>query len=454
MSHNKSNRWQVGTLTYTTAGLMVLFCWLLWGDFAWSLKERAVPAVLQLQLKRFEASDFMTGLLIGSLPGILAMIIGPIVSYRSDRHRGRWGRRIPYLFAPTPIVVISLITLAFSPTLGEKLHHGLGSYSPGLNATTLVLLGMSWTAFEFSSIIANSVFGGLINDVVPTPVLGRFYSLFRALSLIAGMLFNFWLLGKAETHFLWIFLGLAVIYGVGFTAMCLKVKEGTYEPHVVHPGNAGGLWKAIQTYFGDCFGHSYYWWHFIAMALMWSAVSPPSLFGVYFAKSLNMNMDVYGKCFALMYLISLLLAYPIGLLADRFHPLRLGLVMQTLFMLITLWGGLFARDVWTFSIAFVAQGVCAGAWMTATASINQRLLPKAKFAQFASAAAVIISIASITVAPIVGYILDYTHHTYRYIFLACCVLSLLSLGAGLNVYRKFKALGGTKNYIAPYTGEL
>src|SRR5689334_9689709 len=89
--------WKVGTLTYTTAGLVVLFSWLLWGDFAWSMKERSVPKVLQLLLKTFHASDFTTGVLILSLPAAITLFIAPIISYRSDRHRGPWGRRIPYL---------------------------------------------------------------------------------------------------------------------------------------------------------------------------------------------------------------------------------------------------------------------------------------------------------------------------------------------------------------------
>ena len=54
--------WTVGTLTYTAAGLTVLFSWLLWGDFAWSMKERSVTPVVQLLLKKFQASDTLAGL--------------------------------------------------------------------------------------------------------------------------------------------------------------------------------------------------------------------------------------------------------------------------------------------------------------------------------------------------------------------------------------------------------
>ena len=54
--------WRVGTLTYTAGGIAALFCWLLWGDFAWSLKERAAASVATLMIKSFEVSDFVYGL--------------------------------------------------------------------------------------------------------------------------------------------------------------------------------------------------------------------------------------------------------------------------------------------------------------------------------------------------------------------------------------------------------
>ena len=80
--------WRIDTLTYTTAGLVVLFSWLLWGDFAWSMKERSVSKVLALLLKTFHASDFVTGVLLLSLPAAITLFLAPIISYRSDRHRG------------------------------------------------------------------------------------------------------------------------------------------------------------------------------------------------------------------------------------------------------------------------------------------------------------------------------------------------------------------------------
>jgi hypothetical protein len=94
--------WRAGSLAYTRPGLFALFFWLLWGDFAYFLKERSVPMTVQLLLHRYQVSDFLAGALLGTLPMAVGILAGPLVAYHSDRHRGPWGRRIPFLIAPIP----------------------------------------------------------------------------------------------------------------------------------------------------------------------------------------------------------------------------------------------------------------------------------------------------------------------------------------------------------------
>ncbi|NLF62691.1 MAG: MFS transporter, partial [Lentisphaerae bacterium] len=53
-----------GTLTYTTSGIIALFCWMLWGDFAWVMKGRSVGALAAVMVKKFGISNFLYGLLI------------------------------------------------------------------------------------------------------------------------------------------------------------------------------------------------------------------------------------------------------------------------------------------------------------------------------------------------------------------------------------------------------
>ena len=111
-----AGRWTAGTLTYTSAGIGILFFWLLWGDFAWSMKDRAVTSVATLMVKSFGVSDFMFGLLILSFPNFTNAVLGPLVSYFSDRHRGRFGRRIPILAFTVPFIVTGMLVPASSST--------------------------------------------------------------------------------------------------------------------------------------------------------------------------------------------------------------------------------------------------------------------------------------------------------------------------------------------------
>lgn len=442
--------WTVGTLSYTTGALVILFCWLLAGDAAWSMKERSVMWVVQLLIRKFDASDLVASLLIGTLPQALALVLTPIIGYRSDRHRGRWGRRIPFLLIPTPIAAMSMVGLAYSPDLGALLHAVLGERSPGLNPSILIIFGVFWTIFEVATVIANAVFYGLINDVVPKALLGRFYGLFRGVGLIIAIAFNFWLFGKAETHYTAIFIGIGLFYGAGFTAMCLKVKEGSYPaPAPELPGRTGGFVQAVVTYFRECFSRPYYLWIYVTITFSWMALHLINLNNLFFARSVGMPMDTYGKLLSATFVISFCLSYGLGIIADRFHPLRLGLVLMGAYAVVTFAGGLLSNTAARFGVALIAYGVFSGSWQTATASLTLRLFPQSRFAQIDSARSLVQSLGLMLIAPAMGYYLDRMGHPYRHVYLTSAVLALLALATGWVVYRQFQRFGGERAYVAP-----
>lgn len=179
------------------------------------------------------------------------------------------------------------------------------------------------------------------------------------------------------------------------------------------------------------------------------ACGPVNLFSIYFAKHVGMSTSGYGHCLSLTYLISLLLAYPVGVLADRIHPLRATIITLALLGMATLWGGIYATDGRNFGIAFVAFGVLSGTFMTAVASLSQRILPRAKYAELASANGIVINIMGISLAPLVGIFLDHVGHIYRYTFFITSGLAFTAFLLSLVIWKKFQALGGTKNYVAP-----
>jgi Na+/melibiose symporter-like transporter len=442
--------WQVGTLTYTAAGLAVLFGWLLWGDFTWNLKERAITPVAQIMLRGFSAPDWLVGLLVGSLPAGIGLILGPLVCVKSDHTRTRWGRRIPFLLIPTPFIALAMFGLGATPSLGMALHEMLGAHSPGVTACRLAAFGMFWTAFEILTITVNCLFGALINDVVPQGIIGRFFALFRAVGLIAGIIFNYWLMGKAETHSFEIFVALGLLYGIGFTLMCLKVKEGDYPPP---PRGEESLRASrlagVMAYFKESFSNPFYLAFFFATTLGMLALAPVNTFSVFHARSVGMGDDLYGKCLALSYAVSLVLAYPLGILADRFHPVRLGIFCTGCYAAVTAYGFAFATDSKSFFIAFLLHTVLAGTYLTATASIGQRLLPKEKFGQFASAGGIIGGVLSMILPPALGVFIERMNHDYRFVFLLGFVLTSLSAITYIFLYRGFLRQGGDTGYRAP-----
>jgi MFS family permease len=472
-------RWRAGTLSYSLGGLVVLFFWLLWGDFSLQLKERAVPPALQRLLDMFHASNTVVGLLISALPPALVIVIVPIVCYRSDRHRGRWGRRIPFLLVVTPLAVVSMAGLAFSPVLGRRIAHLFGSTNE--NTTIILSFGLFWAMFELSSIICQHILSGLINDVVPREMLGRFYGMFRILSLSAGMLFHYFLMGKVATDYVPIFLGMAALYGVSFTLMCLRVKEGAYPapldavqlpieaapalgelvstgaqpeagpviPYASPSTKSGQFLNATGTYLSESFGNPYYLWFFASNALAIMAFSPINTFSLYFAQSVGMSDTGYGHYSALQLFCSLLQAYPIGWLADKIHPLRATIIATLLYTLATLWAFFFVHTAPLFAAAHVICGTIAGFWLTATAPLGPAVLPKAKYAQFASAAGICAAVGTMIVGPTCGWFIDAMHREYRFIYLWACVLMFSSLIVTLVLYRGFLKLGGTRHYAPP-----
>jgi MFS family permease len=443
--------WRAGTLTYTTGGLIVLFLWLLWGDFSWAMRDRSVGPMAQWYLKHLEVPNLLFALLTATFPAAIGLVLGPIISYKSDRHRGPRGRRIPFLLITTPIAAAGMFGLALTPFISRWVH----GHFPGQSemVVAVVCFGIFWALFEFATIAANSVFGGLIGDVVPAPLLGRFYGLFRAVSLIDGMIFNYWLIGKVETHYTVMLLVIAAFYGTAFISVCLKVKEGDYPPPPPEPpgapGPLGGFIGGAKIYFRECFSHGYYVWVFVMLTIASICFMPVNTFMIPYANTLGMSMDTYGKCLALTFTISLILAYPLGWLADLLHPLRMALGCLAGYMVVTAWGAVFARDIHSFSIALVLHGVLSGCYFTSAASLGLRLFPRSKYAQFASAAGLMGSICSMALGPLVGSVIDLTGNRYHHTFTAGCLLSLIALLAASHVHGKFMRLGGPKEYIAP-----
>lgn len=456
---------KVGTLSYTNAGLITLFLYLLWGDFCFSLMETVVPSILPLKFNSIGAPDWMMGLVVTTIPNLMNMFINPYVSFRSDRFRSRWGRRIPFLAGATPFLVVFLVLLGYSEPVGRWLH----SMIPGGGGSDLVVLvcvmGVFMICFQFFNLFITSVYYYLFNDVVPHAFLARFMSLFRVVGSGAGAVYNYWGLKYANTHMQEIFLVAGLLYLIAFATMCWKVKEGEYPPPP-NMGNQRGIIAAVKTYAAECFTHRFYWFFFLAnacQAMTWVTGAYNLLIAT---KVFGFSLEFMGKVGGISGLVGLCLLYPAGIIADRFHPLRvlIAVMVAQLFVAPFYMAFVFAgRHQFSLQAAMMIQigfsmislpiSTLAGA---SELPMFMRLLPQDRYGQFCSANALIRSIALSIGGVACGSFLGLMQHLhsnpdfrYRFATVWNTVFVLGYLSFLLLLHREWKRLGGLGDYKPP-----
>ena len=446
LMENGRRYYTVGTLKYTMFGLLNLFIWMLWGDFCFTLMETLIPSLLPIFMEKHGSSNMLIGLVVGSIPAMLNLIINPIVSTRSDRTRTRWGRRIPYLFFASPFVTLFLILLGWSDQIGAFLNDAVlgGTFSTAgviLGCITLFAIG-----FQFFNMFVASVFYYIFADVVPKQFMGRFMALFRMVGTVAGFIYQRFIFKHAGEHMSWIFTGIAIIYLLAFLLMCFFVKEGEYPPPEPKKNNM------IVTYFRECFSLPFYRWFFLAMACNEASMICRTMFNFLFAnKELGLSFEQYGNIMSVNMVISFFLLILMGFLVDRFHPLRTYIAGAVLIICANVFGFLF---VWDYMSFFIVSILIAVVYVIQTASklpMFVALLPGQKYGQFCSANAMVVSIFLIIANGAGGRFIDW--FGYRFIFVWDFLFTGLGLIGLIMVYRVWKRRGGRKGYTAPEAGQ-
>lgn len=441
-------KFRVGTLTYTLGGLIILFAYMMLGDFAFAIRERCISDLFQVQLRKCAVSDFTFAILVSALPALMTVLIVPAISVMSDQYRSRLGRRIPFLIASTPFVVLGVLGLAFAPWLAPSFAGLFGGGEKGHQWAVVNGLALGWTLFEGGAIVTNVVFSALVNDVVPAKVIGRFYGMFRVFSLLAGILFNYYLFQYAEEHSFLMFVGVAVIYSLGFGILCWKVKEGNY-PAPPQQDKTLRFSQKAGNYTQICVSHRFYVLLIVAFSLAQLAAIPINAFSLKSAQAFGLDDSGYGMARAITYTVSLVLAYPLGWLTDLWHPIRTSLWATILYGAGMLLGGLMIHSPTTFQFFFILHGVLSGVYFTTVLPLFPRLLPREQFSQMNSAALVFSMILVILVSMSLGQVLDLLHHDYRMTFYISAGIAFSAVMVWIYLYRMFNKLGGIKAYVPP-----
>ena len=466
---NAADRHRVGTLTYTKAALIALFVWLLWGDFCYTLHELVVFNVLPLTFKRHSASNVLIGVLLTTIPSFINFALNPIISTASDRTRTRWGRRLPYLALSAPINAALLILMAFSEDMGKALEGGrlsrLLHLSPA--GTIVAVVAACFVAWRLTDMFVATVYYYLFSDVVPEAMLARFMALFRVVGTLAAIFFNQFVYPYAESHMREIFLGAGVFYLLGYTVMCLKVREGKYPPPPAGMEKDQGVFGIIRVYFRECFFHRFYWYFFLTDAL-WGLTNACATFMVFLQRdSLGLTLQQLGSIAAVSNAITAALLYFAGMLADRLHPLRFmlwSLVLQGVWSFTALnwlfWNPT-PHQALILTVALTVVNVPLNVmYLAARFPMIVRLLPKERFGQFAAATAMVVSLVGMASGALAGGFLDlmkWVHNgsdfAYRYIPVWQLVFTWATTGMLFLLYREWKKRGGMKGFTPPDPAE-
>ena len=453
-----------GTLVYTTRGLVLLFIWLLWGDFCFTFMENVVPSLMPLKLKALNASNTAIASIIVTVPSAINTVFNPIISFRSDRFRSRWGRRLPFLLFSLPFLVVSLVVLGCGDSIGPFLHHALGSVAAKIPPGDFLIGAFAGMVVLFSvfNTFANSTFWYLFNDVVPEELLARFMSWFRVIGLISTTLYNYFVFPYATSHFREILIGTALLYLFGFGLMCWKVREGEYLPPPKNVGGQAGVFAAVMTFVRECFSLRHYWWLFLSNFFV-CAYAATQLLMVFFFQGTGLNLVQIGEVQAAITVATAIFVLGSGWLADRYHPIRVVIAGQFLQVA----GLLPVSCIWLFwhpvpSVAFavwMAISLLLAAPTIALTTMGDppllmRIFPRERYGQFCSANAICKSLGLMLGGFLTGYILDFLGRTgnrnvYAYLPVIQLLFSLPPAWLLLQLYRSWKVCGGDTRYQPP-----
>jgi MFS family permease len=447
---------RVGTLEYGQRDLYVLFVWLMWNEFTMVLLQdpQGFGGFLQ---KDFGASNEQISI-FGTIGTLMGVIINPVCSTWSDRTRTRWGRRRPWLAILTPPLAIFTALLPFMPdftqfldrvppihALFDSLQQGrlvLFGVNTGLLPMnkTVLMLGLCTLGIGFFNSFVGTIFSYLYWDVVPQEVLGRWTSLNKIVTSICGFIWLFFLFGLADHHMKALCVGAALFASAAYLLSIYNVKEGGYPPVDQHK-KGGGL-ASIRAYFVECFSHSYFWWIYAGFGFASINWGTGGYMNFYLRYNLHLNYAAIGPLTALPGLVSIVLGYYLGSMADKLHPLRIFAPTFLLLAVIYVGSFFFIHDKWSFlfwsvliQVGQFANGITVGALMP-------QIFPREKFGQFCSANAAFSMAVNMVLGIPMGMMFDALHSEYRYAYL---VAAFSMAGAGVlfhKVYLNYEARHG------------
>jgi energy-converting hydrogenase Eha subunit A len=351
--------------------------------------------------------------------------------------------------------------IGFSPDIGRWLFGTWMGAATGwsLGGITVGVIAVTIGLFRIAELFISTLFYYFFNDVVPQKVMARFLALARVVGTVGGALYNFFIYQHALSHMRLIFVAAGLLYFVGFAMMCWRVKEGDYPPPAPRPENGKGLLAIVKLYAKDCLQQRLYILLYLHI-MLWTLSGAAGVFTVFLNLSLGMTLKQLGTIAAAVGVASAVLTYPAGVLADRFHPMRLMIWMKFGMVLLVpinfVW--LFTHyspsvNFWILVILNVINLPLNLIYGALLMPLYMRLYPREQFGQFCSFMAICTASVGIVSGLVGGVYIDWmrkvfpdasygTDFCYRLIPAWTLMFVSLSLILLALLYKEWCRLGG------------
>ena len=441
----RSSRFTCGSLVYSRATLLSVFFWMLWGDLCVNIMETIIPRLVPLHLERLEASKPVIGLVSASVLAGVELVVNPFVSTYSDRFRSFLGRRRPFILAGTPILAICLIAVGLADPIGRGLSF-LTSLGLTQNQVTIITLGLLLAIFQVFNVIVLATYYYMIADVVPNAVIGKFAALYKVMGALGGIIFSEFIFPHRGTHEFEIYVGCALIYLIAFMLMGWRVKEGTYPPPP--PPAAGSSLGAAVEWCKESFSLPFYLKLYSIGLCYYFALGGATFTQFLALTDLKMSDKSFGHIVAVASAIALPLYFVLGTLADKYHPLRIGMIGMALMSASGLACYVFIHDEPTFYLFTVINTVATTVYLGGQISLLPRILPLTHYGQYCSANNTLCAIGKFS-APVLCGLLIQRFDNNHLAFLWQAIFALAGVGAFYMVFRDWKSRGGDLHFQPP-----
>ena len=442
--------YSAGTLRYTMPKLILACFWILFAILSLNLLAyKMVPTMMPILLDHRNVSSAAMALILGTIPSAMNFFICPFISTLSDKTRTRLGRRIPYLAASTPFVVLFMVLVAFEPDITGFLHRLTGYPVNAVGFSVLVVLTL---LFQLAYLIPGAIVYYIYADVIPKQFIGTFMGVSTFFGTGVTFVFNYFILEPAIREPKFWFPLIGGLYFTAFTLLCLFVKEGKYPPVTDRVETKEGVLKKakeyIQLYFRECYSHRIFTMLFITTGLTQASCICRNMFNLLFAtKELGMTAGEYGKVIAWGSLVAAVVVLPIGRIMDKVHPIRVFLFSGFVVIVMNFWGYFFVHDAKSFTIIGISIALIYAIQFLSMTPLLIALVPTEKFGQFSSANSMINCLIMLFASYLGGFCTDL--FGYRMIFVWDFILTVAATGTLLFVFHEWQKFGGQKHYVPP-----